>query len=163
MNNLFEKQVEFPTFFQDTYGLSNAKEIATLYYGYALLIIAGADGEVSQAEMNWLINHQRALNIPEYILEAYRTFDYKNGNLEELLPNINNANVPFNVGRSLVYHAIKMSKADFEFADQEQKAVKKAAQLLGVSDDILLALNGLVDVEESVNRTRKALIETSKI
>ncbi len=163
MSDLSEKKVEFPAFFQDEYGLSNAEEIATLNYGYALLTIAGADGEVSQAEMNWLINHQRSLNVPEHIIEAYKTFDYKNGNLEELIPDINRADVPFNVARSLIYHAIKMSKADLEFAYEEQKAVIKAAKLLGVSDDIRLALNGLVDTEESVNRTRKALMETNKI
>ncbi|MGB3514616.1 MAG: hypothetical protein WBA93_36485 [Microcoleaceae cyanobacterium] len=77
--------------------------MATLNYGYALLTIAGADGEVSQAEMNWLINHQRSLNVPEYMIEAYKTFDYKNGNLEELIHNTNNRDeVSFYVAMLLI-------------------------------------------------------------
>jgi len=162
MSDLSGKKVEFPEFYQQTYGLSYAEEIATLKYGYAMLTIAGADGEVSQAEMNWLINHQRSINVPEEIIEAYKVFDYKNANLEELIPDINRCDVPFNVPRVLIFDAIQMCKADLEFATQEQMAVKKAAKLLGVPDDIVLALNRLVEHEESLNAMRRALLETDR-
>ena len=163
MNDFSENKVEFPDFFKHEYGLSYADEIATLNYGYALLAIAGADGKVTPPEMNWLINHQRSLNVPEEIIEAYKTFDYKNAKLEDLIIDINKADISFNVGRSLVYHGIKMCKADLDFAYYEQMAVKKAATLLGVPDDIFLAIERLVDMEEAVHGIRKALLETDKL
>ena len=55
-----------------------------------------------------------------------------------------------------------MCRADLEFAAQEQMAVKKAAKLLGVPDDIVLALNRLVEHEESLNAMRRALLETDR-
>ncbi|NEQ37198.1 MAG: hypothetical protein F6K40_13360 [Okeania sp. SIO3I5] len=92
----------------------------------------------------------------------YKVFDYKNGNLEELIPDINRCDVAFNVPRALIFDAIQMCRADLEFATQEQMAVKKAAKLLGVPDDIVLALNRLVEHEESLNAMRKALLETDR-
>ncbi|KAB8332172.1 hypothetical protein SD80_022025 [Scytonema tolypothrichoides VB-61278] len=52
--------------------------------------------------------------------------------------------------RSLLYHAIQMSRADEDYSLEEQKAVKKAAKLLKVEDDIALDLNRLIETEEAV-------------
>ena len=62
--------------------------------------------------------------------------------------------------RSLLYHAIQMARADQDYSTQEQKALKKAAKLLKVEDDIALALNRLVETEETVTALRKALLQT---
>ncbi|MDJ0732960.1 MAG: hypothetical protein QNJ47_02570 [Nostocaceae cyanobacterium] len=144
-------------------GLSSASFEAYLNYGYALLVIAGADGEVPAQEMNWLINHQRMVGAPEEAIEKYKTFDYKNAKLEDLLPKIK-ADVPsWSAPRTLLYHAIKMSQADQDYAKEEQEAVKKAAKLLGVEDDITSALNVLVDMEKKVESMLKALIQTETV
>jgi hypothetical protein len=44
-------------FLKKNLGISEIPTEAYLNYGYALLAIAGADGEVSEAEFNWLVNH----------------------------------------------------------------------------------------------------------
>ncbi|NES18898.1 MAG: hypothetical protein F6K41_08215 [Symploca sp. SIO3E6] len=147
-------------YLKSTQGISSAPFEAYLNYGYALLAIAGADGEVSAPEMNWLINHQRMVGAPEEAIEKYKTFDYKNAKLEDLLPKIK-ADVPsWSAQRTLLYHAIKMSQADQDYAEEEQEVVKKAAKLLGVEDDITSALNVLVDMEKQVENMLKALIHT---
>ena len=144
-------------------GISSAPFEAYLNYGYALLAIAGADGEVSEPEMNWLINHQRMVGAPSEAIEKYKTFDYKNAKLEDLLPNIKGDVPDLSVPRLLLYHAIKMARADNDYAKEEQEAVKKAAKLLGVEDDITLALNALVEMEEKVESMLKALIKTETL
>jgi hypothetical protein len=53
-----------------------------------------------------------------------------------------------------------MARADQDYSTQEQKALKKAAKLLKVEDDIALALNRLVETEETVTALRKALLQT---
>ncbi len=74
--------------YEKNLGISEAPVEAYLNYGYALLTIAGADGEVSEAEINWLLNHQRRVGAPEEVIEKYKTFDYKNADLESFLSKI---------------------------------------------------------------------------
>ena len=69
-------------FLKKNLGISEIATEAYLNYGYALLAIAGADGEVSEAEFNWLVNHQRLAGAPEEVIEKYKTFEYKNADLE---------------------------------------------------------------------------------
>ncbi|MDF5716651.1 MAG: TerB family tellurite resistance protein [Rhizonema sp. NSF051] len=152
--------VPFSEFLKKNLNISSAPYEAILHYGYALLAIAGADGEVSEAELNWLLNHQRTVGAPEEIIEQYKTFDYKSADLENLLTKITVDVSTWSKSRTLLYHAIQMSRADGDYSIEEQKAVKKAAKLLKVEDDIALALSRLVDTEEAVTALRKALLQT---
>lgn len=147
-------------FMKKNLGISEAPIEAYLNYGYALLAIAGADGEVSEAELNWLLNHQRLVGAPEEVIEKYKTFEYKNADLENLLAKITVDVSTWSKSRSLLYHAIQMARADENYSVEEQKAVKKAAKLLKVEDDIALALHRLVETEEAVTALRKALLQT---
>jgi len=159
-----EKQVvPSSEYVKKTLGISEAPYEAYLNYGYALLAIAGADGEVSTAEMNWLQNHQRLISAPEELMEKYKSFDYKSAKLEELLSHITVDVSTWSSSRTLLYHAIQMARADENYSSEEQKALKKAAKLLNVEDDIALALNKLVEMEEAANGLRKALLRTETL
>ena len=159
-----EKQVvPASQYMKKTLGISEAPYEAYLNYGYALLAIAGADGEVSTAEMNWLLNHQRMVGAPEELMEKYKSFDYKSAKLEELLSHITVDVSTWSSSRTLLYHAIQMARADENYSSKEQEAVKKAAKLLNVEDDIALALNKLVEMEEAANGLRKALLGTETL
>ncbi|MBP5973745.1 TerB family tellurite resistance protein [Brasilonema sp. CT11] len=151
--------VPFSEFLKKNLGVSQAPYEAVLNYGYALLAIAGADGEVSEAELNWLLNHQRTVGAPEEIIEKYKVFDYKNADLENLLSKITVDVSTWSKPRTLLYHAIQMAAAD-DYSSEERKAVKKAAKLLKVEDDIALALERLVEAEEAITALRKALLKT---
>ncbi|MDJ0518993.1 MAG: hypothetical protein F6K22_17660 [Okeania sp. SIO2F4] len=158
-----EQMIAGSEYLKRNYGLSSAPFEAYLNYGYVLLVIAGADGDVPESEMNWLINHQRMVGAPEEVIEKYKTFDYKNAKLEDLLPKIK-ADVPtWSAQRTLLYHAIKMSRADKDYSKEEQEAVKKAAELLGVPEDITVALKVLVEMEEKTESMLKALILTETL
>lgn len=150
-------------YMKKTQGISSAPYEAYLNYGYALLAIAGADGEVSTAEMDWLLNHQRMVGAPEELMEKYKSFDYKSANLEELLSHISADISTWSFSRTLLYHSIQMARADDNYSSEEQKAVNKAAKLLNVEDDIALALNKLVEMEEATNGLRKALLQTETL
>lgn len=154
------QKVNFSEFLKTNLGISNAPYEAVLNYGYALLTIAGADEEVSEAELNWLIDHQCKVGAPEEIIEAYKTFDYKNANLESLLSKISVDVSTWSKSRTLLYHAIQMSHADRDYSAQEQAAVQKAAKLLKVEDDIALSIGRLVAAEEAITALRKALLQT---
>ncbi|MEQ9671650.1 TerB family tellurite resistance protein [Coleofasciculus sp. G2-EDA-02] len=128
-----EKQVvPASQYMKKNLGISEAPYEAYLNYGYVLLAIAGADGEVSTGEMNWLLNHQRMVGAPEELMEKYKSFDYKSAKLEELLSHITVDVSTWSSSRTLLYHAIQMARADEDYSSEEQKAVKKAAKLLNV-------------------------------
>jgi uncharacterized tellurite resistance protein B-like protein len=73
---------------------------------------------------------------PEEVIEKYKTFEYKNADLEPLLAKVSVDVSTRSKSRSLLYHAIQMARADDDYSTEEQKAVKKAAKLLKVEDDI---------------------------
>lgn len=129
-------------------------------YGGALMAIAGADGQLAEAEFQWYVDEQELLMVDsqEYI-EALRQFDWKNANIEELLSGIS-YDFPLNFRRSMLYQAIKMSRADGSYHEKEKAAVAKAAEILGIERSVVVSLESLAELEESTERLRLALFET---
>ena len=127
-------------------------------YGYALLAIAGADGEVSQPEMDWLtLEMAQNVVVPEDIILAWKTFDAPNADLVELFTTFNITTiVSFN--KILIYDAIRMSYADNEFSDRERAGVATAARLLNVDKDAIISLEALVELERAADKLRMTLI-----
>jgi tellurite resistance protein len=147
-------------FARSEYGLSAATSTAMLRYGHALLAIAGADGRVSPAELEWLVSHQRKFGAPEDIIAQYATFDYESADLKALVLD-SVTNVPtWTAGPSLIYHAIQMCAADGVYSTKEQKKGSEAAALLGVPSDIVLTIHALVEMETATTTMRKALFHT---
>ncbi|NEQ77752.1 MAG: hypothetical protein F6K23_34925 [Okeania sp. SIO2C9] len=129
-------------------------------YGGALMAIAGADGELAEKEFQWYIDEQEILLVDsaEYI-EALRKFDWKNANIEELLSGIK-YDFPLNFRRSMLYQAIKMSRADGVYQEKEKAAVAKAAEILGIERSIVISIESLAEMEDASERLRLALFET---
>ncbi|MFJ7909577.1 hypothetical protein [Kitasatospora sp. NPDC096204] len=146
---------------RELYGLSAATREAFLNYGKALMVIAGADGEVSEPELDWLIDHQRRMGAPEDVIELYREFDFRSADLDDLLPAIRTDVENWQAAPHLVYHGIKMAGADGVYAEEERAQVLRAARLMGVPDDIVLSLHALVDMEQAVHDLRAALFHVS--
>ncbi len=152
-----EEMTTVSSFAKDEYGISAAPAETMLNYGYSLLAIAGGDEEVSEQEMEWLINHQTKFGVPEEVIARYKSFDYKNANLEELLSNMKCDVATWSAPPHLIYHAIHMSSADNVYAEAEKAKVKKAAEVLGVPSETLLTIESLVEMEKAVVKMRKAL------
>ncbi|NET46021.1 TerB family tellurite resistance protein [Okeania sp. SIO2B3] len=154
------KSLQLTKYSQQRY--NNAQSIdfdVAVKYGGALMAIAGADGELAEAEFQWYIDEQELLMVDsqEYI-EALRQFDWKNANIEELLNGIS-YNFPLNFRRVMLYQAIKMSRADGSYHEKEKAAVAKAAEILGIERSIVVSLESLAEMEESTERLRLALFE----
>lgn len=129
-------------------------------YGGALMAIAGADGSLAEAELQWYIDEQKLLTEePEEYIETLRKVDWKNAKIEELLSEIK-YNFPINSRRTMLYHAIKMSRADGNYHEKEKAAVAKAAEILGIERSVLVSLESLAEMEEASERLRLALFET---
>lgn len=128
-------------------------------YAYALLIVAGADGEVSEAERDWLFHDfARVAGASEEMIELVSYFDYKHYLLEDVLPKIE-METEINFKRTLLYHSIKMARADKHLAAEEHQAYRQAAKLLGIADDVAFTIERIVEMEETLERMRCALLQ----
>ncbi|ANQ50758.1 TerB family tellurite resistance protein [Flammeovirga yaeyamensis] len=144
---------------RNTFGVRFTCEDTQLNYGYALMIIAGADGVVSDAEKDWYLNQfVRVSETPEHIAKQVVEYDYLNGDLEEVLNNLK-VDVTINFQRTLLYNAIKMANADADFPEKEKEATEKAAELLGIPEDIAHTVFYLVDTEAKVLKMRSTLFD----
>jgi len=129
-------------------------------FGAVLMAIAGADGELAEAEFQWFIDEQEIILIEtEEYIETLRKFDWKNANLEELLKGIK-YDFSINFRCVLLYQAIKMSRADGIYHEKEKAAVAKAAEVLGIERSVLVGLESMAEMEEVTERLRVALFET---
>ncbi len=132
-----------------------------LNYAYALLIVAGSDGEVSKPEMDWLIKEfSESIGSPEDFTEKIKAFDFEKGDLSEILTKIELDN-DLNLKKLFLYDAIKMSFADDDYSEKEKEAVEKAAELLGVPAFFTRAIEGAINTERSISVIRKSIFEVN--
>jgi uncharacterized membrane protein YebE (DUF533 family) len=139
-------------FIELIYGVEAIEAEDNANYAKALLIIAGADGVVSDAEWTWFYERGRAMGVPEFVLESFKGFDWRNAKIQD------HCGTSRTVARILIYDAITMARADGPYSPEEIAAVREAAGILGVSEDTVESLEGLVELEETLRRMRHRLL-----
>lgn len=135
-------------------------EVARSYLT-VLLATAGADGEIAPAEMEWLIDEQRSIGAPETLLSELKTINWRNANIEELLGKLK-YDFSVNARRTMLYHALKMSRADGRLHQAERDAIERMARKLELESSVVDSIYALVDMEDAVDRLRHGLLETSR-
>jgi tellurite resistance protein len=126
---------------------------AQVDFGKAVLVIAAADGVLSDVERNYFIEMARGFGAPEAALEEYRKFDPKSAKLEDLLdPEYRH------MARHFVYDAIRVSRAD-GYHEKEAAAVRKAAKSLNVDDWVVSSLEALIEAEDGLRKTRHSILQ----
>jgi len=140
------------------YGITMVPKDSWREYGYALLTIAGSDGEVSDPELEWLtIECAEAVGIDEELLSDWEEYDFEDGDLEEIFYSFNSSSFA-NFNKLLIYDAIRMSSADGEYAQDEREQVHLAAQILKVPMDSVMAIEALVDLEHAASKLRLTVL-----
>ena len=143
-----------PTF----YGITMVPESSWREYGYALLTIAGSDGEVSEPELEWLtVECAKAVGVKEDIIADWEEYDFEEGELEEIFHAFNTKSFA-NFNKLLIYDAIRMSSADGDYASDERDQVNHAAQILKVPMETVMAIEALVDLEHAADKLRLTLL-----
>lgn len=124
-------------------------------FAKALLIVIGADGEISDAEMDAFLGTARMMGMPETLLKDLQSFDWKNTKLEEQLRGLDD---PASA-RRLLYDCIMVASAD-GYSSPEQDAVRRAAKILKVDDAMASAIEGMVRQEVALRATRAELFRS---
>ena len=140
------------------YGISMVPESSWREYGYALLTIAGSDGDVSDPELEWLtVECAKAVGVDEEIIADWEEFDFEEVELEEVFLSFNTSSFA-NFNKLLIYDAIRMSSADLDYAPDERESVYEAAKLLKVPADTVTAIEALVEMEQAAAKLRMTLL-----
>lgn len=136
------------------YGMSVVPKQYWEKYGLALLTIAGADGEVSDPELDWLTQDlASALDVPDEVVAKWEDFNPEDGDLQEIFSSIDYKGT-YNFAKWLIYDAIRMSAADHEFSDDERHVVSEAARILRLPQESIMTIEALVDLEKAAEKLR---------
>ena len=87
-------------------------------------------------QLQWYIDEVTLMGVNQDYIDAIRNIDWKNVSIEEVLSEVK-FDFPLNVKRSLLYQAIKMSRADGVYHEKEKAAVVKTAEILGVEKSVV--------------------------
>jgi tellurite resistance protein len=93
-------------------------------YARALKIIVGADGVVSDAEMQAFRDFAALLQVPEADVESFVAFDQTKARLEDFLEGLSDGPQT----RQMLYDAIKIASAD-GYDPKEHEALLRAAKI----------------------------------
>jgi hypothetical protein len=133
-------------YLKDFIGVEHLPEIGDPEaYGKAVLTVLGSDGQVSDKERAFLLEHLASMGFPEVILSELRDFDCQGARFEDYAAAIRHSSA----AKMLLYDAIRGAMAD-EYAEREQEAVAKAAGTLGLSDELVRAIEGLAGIETAL-------------
>ena len=140
------------------YGISQVPEEIWIEYGFALLTIAGSDGDVSDPELEWLtIDLAFANDIPEEIISEWEDFEYDDADLGEIFSAIKVKSFT-SYNKLLLYDAIRMSYADDDYAEEEREKVGEAAGLLGINSETVTAIESLIEMERAADKLRLIIL-----
>ncbi len=124
-------------------------------YLKAIMACAGAGTGLSGAEKAWVIGYGAACGAHQATVDALETYDAQEDVVDILERNMPVANT---WGRVAVFDAIRACGADGEYNDDERAAVRRGASRLGISEEVVVALESLYRQEQELKRDRIALV-----
>ena len=116
--------------------------------GKILLITAGADGEIAEEEMEYLLGFGQGMGAPDEMVAEWENFDWQNGKMEDHIAQLSNFGKPRR--NRLLYTAIKVAWADEDYAQEEKEATGKIGELVGIDPVNVTAIEGLVKIERAI-------------
>jgi tellurite resistance protein len=124
----------------------------TLAFCKSAMILASADGEFSDSESNEFHLMMAAFGVPEAVVAELDGFNPVGKDIEDYLPHEHRG-----MARHFIYDAIKISQVD-GYDDRERAAIHAAGASIGVSESVVIAIEGLITVESALRDARLALL-----
>jgi len=129
-------------------------EADNLAYAKALMTCAAGDGEVSQAERDWIVGYLTTAGDSEDVVGAIA--DYDGG--DDIDGLLSQSPVLGLTGRVLLYDALRACASDGELSAGELDRIGSAADSLGISREVVAQLEQIVNEETSLRKRRHQLI-----
>jgi tellurite resistance protein len=120
--------------------------------GCAMMILAAADGELSETELRWFLGVAKAMGAPHEGLAQLATFNYRAAKLTDYL-----GAIPKSMRRIVLFAAMNTAFVD-GFADRERRAAMEAARALGVDVSVVPLLEQQLRLEAALRTARLKLL-----
>jgi hypothetical protein len=126
-----------------------------LEYLKAIMACAQGDGRLSPSEKAWVIGYGAACGGSQATVDALTAYES-----DEDVQDILNRNKPFveRWGRAMIFDAIRAAAADHTYHEDEQKAVRRAAEHMGISEELVDEIEELYFEEQALRRRRLQLL-----
>ena len=134
---------------------SGVPEDQRLDYLKAIMACAGAGTGLAEEEKSWVIGYGAACGAHQATVDALEAYA-ANEDVVDILER--NMPVAKTWGRVAVVDAIRACSADGEYNDDERVAVRREASRLGISEEVVAALESLYRQEQEHKRERIALV-----
>ncbi len=136
---------------------SGVPEDERLDYLKMIMVCArgGGDGELTQAEEDWVIGYGAACGAHQSTVDALEAYA-----ADEDVMDIIERNMPVaeTWGRVAVFDAVRASGADGAYNDDERAQVRRVTERLGVSEETVAAIEALCHDEQALKRRRIDLV-----
>ncbi|AOX03403.1 hypothetical protein BJP34_31715 [Moorena producens PAL-8-15-08-1] len=140
----------------ERYGITKTlpPETSVIWYK-ALLLCANGDGELTQAERDWVIGHATTYHpeMSESQIDEVRNYN-GTGSTDDIEKLVFSDPLAKKGRYALVYEAIQASAADGEYSDGEKATIRKMAAKLGISEDKVIELENLYEEEKAFREKR---------
>ncbi|MBP0017937.1 MAG: hypothetical protein J7647_10315 [Cyanobacteria bacterium SBLK] len=153
---MYETYGPAPWIKTDRYGITKTlpPETSVIWYK-ALLLCANGDGELSQAERDWVIGHATTYHpeMNESQIEELRNYN-GTGTTDDIEKLVFSDPLAKKGRYVLVYEAIQASAADGEYSGGEKATIRKMAGKLGISAAKVAELESLFEEEQAFREKR---------
>lgn len=126
------------------------------YDGYlkSLLICANGDGELNEAEREWVVGYAAAYGASESLVEELKSYTAS----DDIESVVSQGKASDGSRRYLIYDAIKACSADGKYSEPEKATVAKMAAKLGISEDTVKEIESICLEEAKLREKRLALM-----
>lgn len=128
-------------------------------YLKALKIVIASDS-IDPQELAALRTGMRWLGVSSEVRREVEDFDPAGKRLLDVLPGFRLGSLE---ARHMLRDAIELASSDGIYSQAERSTITRIAALLGVSKEVVLALEGLTEMERACRRLRKALLGQAPI
>lgn len=123
--------------------------------GKAILVVAGADGDLSDKEWSFFLGLARHFGASEGIIDEYLKFDHRGARLEDLLDASTRP-----AARVILFDAVRTARVD-GFHERERASARRAAQVLGLDAGVVSAIESQLALEDGVRNARITLLSSN--
>ncbi|NER25240.1 MAG: DUF533 domain-containing protein [Symploca sp. SIO1B1] len=117
------------------------------------LVVANGDGEISEEERKWITGKGAAAGASDSLLKELETYPAN----EDILEVVTRAPATNKSRRAAIYFAVRAAASDKTYTEGEKASVRKLAQAIGISEELVNEIEDLCLEEQRLKEKRIAL------
>ena len=123
-------------------------------YGFAVQLIAGADGQLTIAERELFYEDAKRRGIPDDVINEWTDYRWSKESLDAVVSGLK-PQISRRLAKLLLFDSIRIAIEDASYPLEEQDAVRKAAEILDVDDKTVAELEIIASLDKNVSDLKR--------